>query len=241
VRTIAKQAYTDLVGGGGPPTGTLVITANVDTGTVFVDDEQNVTVEGGKATVTLPEGRYRVAVESPGKRRKEKTVTIASGEQISETYELGALGGGGGTSGAWKPIFGVSLAATVILGGVSLYAWRSWENRVDNITATYTAASGKTGAVSDDDCEGGGVSADVNDPDGTLGEVCSRYQLNVITAVAAIGMGLVTVGAAYMAFRNSGGKSETASLGVRKKRGTEVVVTPLVTPDSGGAILWMRW
>jgi hypothetical protein len=44
-------------------------------------------------------------------------------------------------------------------------------------------------------------------------------------------MGLVTVGAAYMAFRSSGGK----------KGGTEVAVTPLVTPDSGGAIVWMRW
>ena len=240
VRNIAKKAYSDLVGGGGPPTGTLLITANVDSGTVFVDDEQSVAVEGGKATIMLPEGRYRVAIESPGKRRKEKTVTIASGEQRSETYELGALGGGG-KSNVWKPVFGISLAATVILGGVSLYSFISWNSRVNDINATYTPASGKTGPVSDADCEGGGISANVNDPDGTLGEVCSRRQLNIITGVAAAGLGVVTLGAAYMAFRSSGGKSETASLGVRKKRGTEVVVTPVLTPDSGGAMLWMRW
>ncbi|MBL9016272.1 MAG: hypothetical protein JNL83_18940 [Myxococcales bacterium] len=240
VRTIAKKAYTDLVGGGGPPTGTVVITANVDSGTVFVDDEQSVPVEGGKASVTLPEGRYRIAVESPGKRRKEKTVTIASGEQVSETYELGALGGGG-KSNVWKPIFGVSLAVTVVLGGVSLYSFISWKGKVDNIDAMYTAASGKTGPVSDADCSGGGISANVMDDNGTLGDVCSRRQLNIITGIAAAGMGVVTLGAAYMAFRNSGGKSETAGLGARRKRGTEVVVTPLVTPDSGGAILWMRW
>ena len=98
VRTIAKKAYSDLVGGGGPPIGTLVITANVDAGTVFIDDEQNIAVEGGKATIQLPEGRYRVAVESPGKRRKEKSITIASGEQLSESFELDARGGGGGSS-----------------------------------------------------------------------------------------------------------------------------------------------
>ena len=230
VRTIAKKAYSDLVGGGGPSTGTLLITANVDTGTVFVDDEQSVPVEGGKATVVLPEGRYRVAVESPGKRRKEKTVVIASGERSSESYELGALGGGG-QSNVWKPVFGISLAATVILGGVSLYSFISWNSRVNDINATYTPASGKTGPVSDADCDGGGISGNVNDPDGTLGEVCSRRQLNIITGIAAAGMGVVTLGAAYMAFRSSGGK----------KSGTEVAVTPLVTPDSGGAILWMRW
>ena len=241
VRTIAKKAYSDLVGGNGPPSGTLVITANVDTGTVFVDDEQSVPVEGGKATVTLPEGRYRVAVESPGKRRKEKQVTIASGEQTSEAYELGAIGGGGGKSNVWKPIFGVSLAATVILGGVSLYSFISWRSKVSNIDATYTPASGKTGAVGDSDCSGGGISANVSDPNGTLGDVCSRRQLNIITGIAAGAMGVVTLATGYMAFRHSGGKSESASLGSRKKRGTEVVMTPLVTPDTAGAIVWMRW
>lgn len=241
VRTIAKKAYSDLVGGGGPPTGTLVITANVDAGTVFIDDERNVDLESGRVTIMLPEGRYRVAVESPGKRRKEKNVTIASGEQLSETFELGLVGGGGGGSNVWKPVFGISLAATVILGGVSLYSFISWKGKVDNINATYNMGSGKTGRVNDSDCSGGGISADVSDPDGTLGDVCSRRQLNIITGIAAAGMGVVTLGAAYMAFRHSGGKGETASIGGRTRRRTEVVVTPLVTPDSGGAILWMRW
>lgn len=240
VRTIAKKAYSDLVGGSGPAVGTLVITTNVDTGTLFIDDEQNVTITGGKATITLPEGRYRVAVESPGRRRKEKTIAIASGEQVAESYELGALGAGG-KSNVWKPVFGISLAATVVLGGISLYSFISWNSRVNDIDATYKPDSGKTGAVGDADCDGGGISNKVNDPSGTLGEVCSRRRLNIVTGVAAAGVGLVTLGAAYMAFRNSGGKGETASIGTRKKRGTEVAVTPLVTPDSGGAILWMTW
>lgn len=240
VRTIAKKAYSDLVGGSGPAVGTLVITTNVDTGTLFIDDEQNVTITGGKATITLPEGRYRVAAESPGRRRKEKTIAIASGEQVAESYELGALGAGG-KSNVWKPVFGISLAATVVLGGISLYSFISWNSRVNDIDATYKPDSGKTGAVGDADCDGGGISNKVNDPSGTLGEVCSRRRLNIVTGVAAAGVGLVTLGAAYMAFRNSGGKGETASIGTRKKRGTEVAVTPLVTPDSGGAILWMTW
>ena len=113
--------------------------------------------------------------------------------------------------------------------------------RVPGLAAQHVAAVRAVAALCDADCEGGGISANVSDPDGSLGEVCSRRQLNIITGVAAAGMGVVTLGAAYMAFRSSGGKGETASLGARKKRGTEVVVTPLVTPDSGGAILWMRW
>src|SRR3954469_11140834 len=49
VRTIAKKAYGDLVGAGQTAaTGTVAISANVDGGTVFVDDDQNTQVVDGK-------------------------------------------------------------------------------------------------------------------------------------------------------------------------------------------------
>ncbi|MBA3451825.1 MAG: hypothetical protein H0T42_01865, partial [Deltaproteobacteria bacterium] len=65
VRTIAKKTYLELA----PATtggAKLVISANVDTGNVFVDDDLREPLSNGRATLTLPEGRYRIAIESDG-------------------------------------------------------------------------------------------------------------------------------------------------------------------------------
>ncbi|MBA3460313.1 MAG: PEGA domain-containing protein [Deltaproteobacteria bacterium] len=236
VRTIARKAYSDLVGGGGSAaSGTLVITSNVSSGTVYVDDDQNMSLVDGKATITLPENRYRIAIESPGHKRKEKSVKVAAGEQLSESFDLVALGGGGGGGGklnVWKPIFGVSLAATLILGGVSLYSFISWRSDVDGIDAKYTDPSRMTEAVGDSDCDGSSIGPGVSDPNGTLADVCERRQLNIITGVAAGGMALVTVGTMYMAFFRNSGKESTS---------TSALITPHVTPEQAGATVFFRW
>ena len=234
VRQIAKKAYAELVGGSGAPaTGTLVITSNVSGGTVYVDDDQNATLVDGRATITLPENRYRIAIESPGHKRKEKSIKIAAGEQLSESFDLVAIGGGGGgKSNVWKPIFGVSFAATVILGGISLYSFISWRSDVAGIDAKYTDASRMDEVVGDSDCDGSGIGPGVSDPNGTLADVCKRRQLNIITGVAAGGMALITVGTMYMAFFRNSGKESTS---------TTALVTPFVTPEQAGASVFFRW
>lgn len=235
VRTIAKKAYGDLVSGGGATaSGTLVITSNVSSGTVYVDDDRNATLVDGKATITLPENRYRIAIESPGHKRKEKSIKIAAGEQLSESFDLSAIGGGGGGGGklnVWKPIFGVSLAATLILGGISLYSYISWTSDVEGIDAKYTDPARMEEVVGDSDCDGGGIGPGVSDPNGTLGEVCKRRNLNIITGVAAGGMALVTVGTMYMAFFRNSGKESTST----------ALIAPILTPEQAGATVSFRW
>ncbi len=63
VKVFARKAYEELAGAssaGGA--GTVEVEANVAAGTVFVDDSSSEVLENGKATLTLPEGRYRIAV-----------------------------------------------------------------------------------------------------------------------------------------------------------------------------------
>ncbi len=245
VRTVAKKAYSDLAGRGGGGGSTLVVKANTDTGTVFVDDEQKESLVEGSATLTLPEGRYRIAVESPGRRRKEKTVMITTGEAASENFDLVAIavGGGGKKSNIWKPVFGISLAATAVLGGISLYSFLDWRGKVSDIKATYK--DGRDAAVGDGDCNGSGISSSVNDSGGTLGAVCTARWRNITTGIAAGAVGLFSVGAAYMAFfRND--KESTPGTSSRRVRPHSLlagrpVLTPLLTPTTQGALLQFSW
>ena len=54
VRSIAKKTYVELAPSAASGTAKLVITANVESGSVFVDDELRETLADGRATLTLP-------------------------------------------------------------------------------------------------------------------------------------------------------------------------------------------
>lgn len=240
VRTIAKKAYSDLVGAG----GTLFVKASAESGTVFVDDEQKGTLVEGAATLTLPEGRYRIAIESPGRRRKEQTVMVAGGETVTEEFELVATGGGGGGRGkktnVWKPVFGISLVAAGVLGGISLYSFIDWHGKVGDIKATYK--DGRNVAVGDGDCDGSGVSSTVDDSGGTLKAVCGPRWRNITTGVAFGGVAVFTSFAAYMAFfRGGDNESTSASLSHHLRRRAQIAITPVLTPTTQGALLDVTW
>ena len=149
------------------------------------------TVVDGKATVTLPEGRYRIAVESPGHKRKEKTLKVVARRAARRVVRPGGdrrRRWWRRKSNIWKPIFGVSLATTVVLGGISLYSFLSWHADVTSIDAHYTDPARSKEAVGDSDCDGSDIGPGVDDMNGTLKDVCSRRQLNIITGIAAGGM-----------------------------------------------------
>ena len=77
-----------------PEEGTLVLNANVDSGTVFVDRESKGSLVDGKARIKgIKAGKREVAIEAAGHKRFTKEVEIEIGEtmRMSATLEVGAM------------------------------------------------------------------------------------------------------------------------------------------------------
>ena len=240
VRALAKKAYSDLVGGGAPPAeqpGTLMIEANVDAGTVFVDDEQKEILKDGKATLHLPEGRYRVAVESPGRRRKEIAVTIAGTESTTESFQLAAKDDRGGKQASfWKPAFGVSVGLTVVLAGISTVEYFRQGSEIKKVVNA-TTIKGKT--LTQAACPGdiiGGTGDDTTHFD----NACSAHSVHLWTAIGAVVFGVAAVGSGYMAFVHKPAESATRT-SARRSLLDRIAVAPLLSPQTQGAVIDVAW
>ncbi len=238
VRGIAKKTYLELAPAASG-SAKLVVTANVDTGSVFVDDELRETLSGGRATLTLPEGRYRIAVESDGYKRKELTVKLTEDDSATESFELSKAGGGGGGGiSPWKPIFGVTAAAAIGLGVFSAVKWFGTRDSSlsDEERSAIEAATGMDKTIDYDDCTPEVFSAIDNASamvaDKKFQSRCESYDLHVRFAIIASGVGAVALVAGYFAFVHGGGKKEPRS---------RVAITPTLSPGGGGATLRFEW
>jgi hypothetical protein len=83
MKKVAKRAVDKLTGKG--ESGELVVRANVQRAEVYVDDELRGEVFEGRATVTLPQGRYKLGIRAAGKKHYEDMVNV---EQLTELNVL---------------------------------------------------------------------------------------------------------------------------------------------------------
>ncbi len=233
VRTIAKKAYDELA-----PTASgsakLVITANVASGSVFVDDELRESLSEGRATLTLPQGRYRIALESDGYKRKEITVKLSDDDYATETFALkkksnDAVGGG---ISPWKPIFVVSFLGAA---GLGVYSYLEHLKKQD-------AAVGLMGtnAAGDDIDEGDCGETVVTEMRDQFDSTCSHYKKHLYAGIAAGGVGAIALVAGYMAFFRSQDAPST-STGQRRTPRSSFAITPTLSPQGGGATLQYHW
>lgn len=225
MRAIATKAYAELAGGT-PMGGRLVVKANVSTGTVLIDDQAKDTLADGTATIALPEGRYRLAIEADGYRRKEVSVMVTEGATVTESVELHARsGGGGGGFNVWKPVLGVTIAATVALSAYSYLEYRQMKD---------AAELAMPGGITDAAC------GDAGNTDESFRAACDHHSTHVTTAWAAVGAGVLTLGASYMVFfRGDDEASETMAARAGHSRG--LAVAPVVTADGAGATMRLSW
>jgi len=232
VKVAARKAYEELAGAsaaGGA--GTVEVETNVSSGTVYVDDSSSEVLVNSKATLTLPEGRYRIAVESPGKQRKEITVTVKAEQVITQQFDLVERSAGPAPSkgiGFWKVSFAATAAVTVVAGAYWLYTGWQWKYYdVENIRASKSG----TEKINEGDCDGSSVRDGVTDKSG-LAQVCETRSRSIKAGiVAGIFLPLAAV-SGYFAFIRKG-KSETEP--------ARTALTPVVTRDSAGAMLHMSF
>jgi hypothetical protein len=241
VSTHARAWYGKLAGG--TTGGSVVIKANIDRGTVLVDDN----VMGNLASGTLPlgglsEGRHTLAIEAKDYQRYEVSITIRNGETLQHAATLTEMPRSKaiklppsdpisveGTvaakprSNAWKPIFyGTTLLEAGAVG------FTLWQYKMATDSANRLTNANKT----QDNC---------NDTDKSiiLENACHHYKLYTIGWVTSGVLGAAVVGSFFMAFIHDGGKESATASGHRKRR--QIAVTPVVTPDGGGATLRFDW
>jgi hypothetical protein len=249
-QTHAKTWYAKLAGAG--TGGTLVIRANIDRGTVLIDDEAKGNLASGTLTLTgVPEGKRTIAIEGTREyQRYEAQVTIRTGEtttqsvtmvempkklsamQPRETITREGTVTQTSRSNIWRPVFyGTTVAAA---GGVafSIYAALKSSDEGDQI---------KTPDLSQSNCSHRPTMLNAADV-AHLDSACSWHQRQIIGIVVTSVLGAAVIGSFYMAYVRDSGSSETARTagrGHHKRR--ELAVTPVVTPDGGGATLRFDW
>jgi hypothetical protein len=82
-----KKLYAKLTGV--TDQGTLIVKANVDRGTVYLDGQVKGNLSGGTARIAgLSEGKYDLAIEAEGHLRYEAKVEIGAGEDTTHDAEL---------------------------------------------------------------------------------------------------------------------------------------------------------
>jgi hypothetical protein len=218
--------------------GTVAVKANIDRGTVFVDEEPRGTLTSGRLSVTgLSDGRHVLAIEAKDYQRYETAVTVRTGETTVQNVTMvdmakkqptgptqtisreGTVTTHSKTS-IWKPVFYGALAAEA-----GSLGWMTWEWVEAGRAATRKEEN-------QSHCNAG-------DPFYNK-DACEHYKKYLYGIVLSGAVGAAVIGSFYMAYLRSGdSEAKSASKGHRKRR--ELVVTPIITPDGGGATLKFDW
>ncbi len=251
----AKKIYAKLTGE--QSSGIIVVKLqNAERGTILIDGQEKGNITAGTGQVAgLPEGKYKLTVESDGFRRFDRDVTVTAGQTSTVPVELeGGSGpsfgpgegpgsgpehppGGGGGTGVWKGVFVGSLVVAAGGGGWWAYNYGKIQDVKDEECAH--GANKCTPTVSD-------PYTSMNDPrllDADKRGNAAKTQTWVGGVVMGVGIGVAAI-ALYKGFI-AGGKTSTESQqqtarGKRVRR-ERFIVTPVIAPDGSSAGVRLDW
>jgi len=259
--TYAKTWYGKLAGG--VSGGTLAIKANADRGTVLIDDEAKGSLSSGALSLTgIAEGRHTLAIEAKDYQRYESTITVRNGETLSHTATLSPMSKAAPPpptatnvavsptptkrkSNLWKPVFYTAAALDAAALGFTIYEWRQGVSKGNDVATNGDVAMtlGKTG----NEKPGSGDCGDSRLNGKSMGDyakfksACDAFSRQKIGWVVTGAMSVAVVGSFIMAFvRDRSSPTEVQATGAHKKR-REFAITPIVSPDGGGATLQIDW
>jgi hypothetical protein len=249
-----KSLYAKLVGDSNQ--GTLLIKANVERGTVIIDDEPKGNLVGGTTKITgLAEGRYRLAIEAEGHQRYEAVVTVTGGQTTNHgaTLEVSGLKGGSAqphgpdgvvvdnghlkegtlsqasSGGPWRGVFWGS----VVVAAASAGTWYFAYTKVDD--AEKGLCSGRHAG------EAGCVAA--TDPVKVKSLTDQGNSNSTLTYVGGALLGVAAIVGGYSLYRGylSNGAEHAGPMASRRVRRQPFAITPIVTPDGAGASFRLDW
>jgi hypothetical protein len=257
----AKNWYAKLVGV--TTGGTVQIKANSDRGTVIIDEETKGNLTSGALTVpAIPEGRHTLAIEAGGYQRYEAAITVRTGETLSHTATLTEMSKASppvaarsttveGTvsaqpkSNIWKPVFYTTAVVDAAAIGFTVYELKHARTKAGDIdpNGDFTKAfSGPDQSMCDKVLGDTYTVSHSSNLDVKLyKDACSAYSNQKTGWIVTGVMSVAVVGSFVMAFVLDRHSTETQSASRSHKKRREFAVTPIVSPDGGGATLRIDW
>jgi hypothetical protein len=262
-----KELYTSIAGVADK--GTLIVTANVDSGQVFIDDQfKSNLVKGQAKIVGIHAQRYRLGVESQGFQRYDGPVTVSAGQTTTETVTLEKISGGNGDisppgecppgferrDGTCKKLGETEGTVSKRPGGM----WRklAWAGAIVAVASggvwavSYVAANQVKPDADPDQCaffsaKDGALARSNDQP--LMGEAlekldraCFRRGFQYIAIpMTALGAGVAITGF-VLGYVKTGNVEGNGSAGRRVKK-SPITLTPVVGPDGGGATVRIDW
>lgn len=243
----------------------LVRVANAERGTILINGEEKGNITNGTGQVNgLEEGKYKVAVEAGGFRRWEESVTVKAGETTSVGAKLervpdqggggtgpvieppgggggtpvvGGGGGGGSGTGLWKGVFFGSVAVVLAGGAWSLYSY----NKMGDY-ACEEAGAGFYNTIKDASTSCTQVITGGDTYRQYLDKKGDHWATNANVGFAVMGVGgVIGAIAFYKGFIAKGGSSTEHAVNGRRVHRDRFVVTPIISPNGGGAVLRLDW
>jgi hypothetical protein len=212
-----KDLYDKLTGGSAK--GTLLVTANVDAGSVFVDGKSAGNLVRAQARIHgLDPGSHRVRIEADDKEPYEADVTIEASEQAELTVTLNAREVVGPAKrrpgGLWRGMFWGSAVVAVGAGAVWGYSYAQYAflNDPDH---------------SDAFCDDEMVLA--MDPE--LRSSCAALDRTWIVGPITVGAVALAGVSFYLGYIRPGPATRERS----------VTFAPVIAPDRAGAVLQIQW
>lgn len=248
LRGWSQQVHAKLSGEKAPPPtpdlpppgkgpGKLVVKiGNAKAATVFIDGTRKGQLDGGALTLTLPDGPHLLAIEATDRRRHEETVTVTGGQTRTIAVELEEVlvspppppAG----SGTWRGVMWGSVATGLAAGTV----WVIGGLKIRSINDELCGIPKSCGNVQP---RGTLTQPEIDD----LKDSGKRWSLITygMAGVVVVGATFTVIGAwkGYFASDRPESNPTTAGAGRRKRR--ELTITPVVSPEGGGATLRYDW
>jgi hypothetical protein len=246
VDTWSRRLYNRL--GGLPDQGTLVVKANVDRGTVYVNGESKGELSGGSAQILgLPEGKHEVRVESEGNSAFTTNVTIQAGQTADLSVNLAPLdtvGPGKTDKGPERPggtarvlFWTTTIMAAGGAAGVTVFGLqkRGFEADKEEAILAYQQNSGMQ-------LNAGDACADAEGKAGAeaVVAICNDGKKAALYANVSLGVGIASaLAAGYFYYKGymAPGKSKNVETAGRNRKSSKPVVqvSPVVSPGYAGA------
>ncbi|HWU91429.1 MAG TPA: PEGA domain-containing protein [Kofleriaceae bacterium] len=223
--------------------GKLVVKiGNTPTGKVSIDGQTKGQLQDGTITLSLSEGAHRLEIEADDHKPYADTVMITSGKTETVAVELEEIAGpppppppatGSGSPG-WRKVMWASLAGGLAAGGVWIYGGAV---RLPDINRKLCNGNAN-GCSNPED-----LTPDLtNERRIELTHQGDRWEIITFTmgGVVAVAGTLTVIGAWKGYFsKSSGEQRQASSAGHRTRR--ELTVTPVISPNGGGATVRFDW
>ncbi len=262
LQAAGKKIYNELVGVSSP--GSIVIKAKTSRGSVYINNDlRGQLVDGELKATQLADGEYRVRVTADGFKRWEETVRIKNGQTVTlepkleaeaavkppvadpedkasrpvaeDPYKLetreNTVSKSSGRRG-WK-IAAVG-GAVVAVGSMGVWAWQFNERgKAEDELKDNGGGYGSGGGFFGGDCDLS-ETTDTNRPiqQGACDNVRNMWIAGSIAGAAGIFTGV----ALYMGYvRNDEANESPPSASTKRARKPRFAVTPIISPEGGGA------